>query len=119
MRRDRPVSEHACVGNLFADIPSDLPSELTEVLLRSDDARVERIVSRGHRSADGFWYEQDEDELVVLFEGEATLEIEGESPPRSLSRGDWLLLPAGRRHRVSWTAPDRDTIWLAVFTPPR
>lgn len=112
------MREDAEVGNLFADIPADLPDELTEVLLGAGQVRVERIVSRGHRSPDGFWYEQDEDELVILLDGEAALEIDGEEAPRTLSRGDWLVLPAGLRHRVAWTAPDRDTIWLAVFTPP-
>lgn len=103
--------------NLFADIPSDLREELTEVLHRGGDVRVERIVSRGHRSPEDSWFEQEQDELVVLVDGEARLEIDGEPAPRTLARGDWLVLPAGRRHRVAWTAPGRDTIWLAVFTP--
>lgn len=105
------------MGNLFADIPSHLPEELSEVLLRADGVRVERIVSRGHNSPDGFWDEQLEDEFVVLVDGQATLQIDGEDAPRALSRGDWILLPAGLRHRVEWTTPERDTIWLAVFTP--
>ena len=32
-----------------------------------------------------------------------------------LAPGDWIDLPAGLRHRVAWTAPGTDTIWLAVF----
>ena len=108
----------AGVGNVFSDIPDELPDELSEVLVRSGCVRVERIVSRGHRSPVGFWYAQDEDEFVLLIEGEAELEIEGEAGPRALSRGDWLSLPAGLGHRVSWTTPERDTIWLAIFAPP-
>lgn len=80
--------------------------------------RVERIVSRGHRSPEGFWYDQAEDELVVLVAGEAALRIAGEEHDRRLRPGEWIVLPAGLRHRVAWTAPGRDTVWLAVFTPP-
>jgi hypothetical protein len=29
--------------------------------------------------------------------------------------GDWIDLARGVRHRVAWTDPARDTIWLAVF----
>ena len=29
--------------------------------------------------------------------------------------GDYLNIPARRRHRVEWTAPDGPTVWLAVF----
>lgn len=106
------------MGNLFADIPDELGEELIEVLAESAGVRVERIVSRGHRSPDIFWFDQDQDELVLLVEGSAELEIDGEPSPRKLERGDWLVLPAGRRHRVNKTAADRDTVWLAVFMPP-
>lgn len=75
-------------------------------------------MSRGHRSPEGFWYDQAEDELVVLVAGEATLRIAGEAADRRLRAGEWLLLPAGLRHRVTWTPTDRDTVWLAVFMAP-
>jgi cupin 2 domain-containing protein len=76
--------------------------------------RIERIVSRGHASPPGFWYDQPEHEFVLLVEGEAALVVEGEGE-RRLAPGDWLEIKARVRHRVSWTAPDRATIWLAVF----
>jgi cupin 2 domain-containing protein len=107
------------MGNLFAGIPDELGEELIEVLADSPGARVERIVSRGHRSADGFWYKQDRDEFVLVMEGSAELEIEGEPSPRGLERGDWLVLPAGQRHRISRTAPGQDTVWVAVFMAPK
>jgi len=97
------------VGNLRHKIPALLPEELTERI-------VERIVSRGHASPEGFWYDQDEDELVVLLSGHARLMVEGEGE-LDLTPGDWVDLPARLRHRVSWTAPQVDTIWLAIFTP--
>jgi cupin 2 domain-containing protein len=76
--------------------------------------RFERIVSHGHVSPDGFWYDQDDDEWVVVIEGEGELQIEGESTPRRLQPGDWLFLPAHCRHRVVSTAEGGPTVWLAV-----
>jgi cupin 2 domain-containing protein len=104
-------------GDLAADIPADLPEELVTTLLVGRGLRVERIVSRGHRSPPGFWYDQDEDELVLLVAGEARVQIEGEME-RTLRAGHWLDIPAHVRHRVTFTAPDTDTIWLAVFRAP-
>jgi cupin 2 domain-containing protein len=101
-------------GDLFAGIPVDLPEELTTVLVEGPGVRVERIVSRGHRSPAGFWYDQAEHELVLLVAGEARLQLEGE-PERTLRPGQWLDIPARVRHRVTFTTPDSDTIWLAVF----
>jgi len=101
-------------GSLFAEVPRELPAELTTVLASGSGARVERIVSRGHATADGEWYEQHEDEWVLIVARAARLELsDGESV--ELAPGDWVDLPAGLRHRVAWTAPDIETIWLAVF----
>jgi cupin 2 domain-containing protein len=101
-------------GHLRDGIPDQLPDELVTVLARGRDVRVERIVSRGHASPDGFWYEQEEDELVLLVAGAARLEIEGRGE-LELQAGHWVDLPRLVRHRVAWTAPDVDTVWLAVF----
>jgi cupin 2 domain-containing protein len=101
-------------GNLGAGIPAALPEELTTILATGTGVRIERIVSRGHASPPGFWYDQEEHELVLLVAGAARLEIEG-AGERSLGAGDWLELPPHVRHRVAWTAPAEDTIWLAVF----
>lgn len=101
-------------GSLGEAIPVALPEELVTTLCFGAAMRVERIVSRGHASPPGFWYCQDQDELVLLVAGAAHLEIEGQRE-LVLAPGDWVDLPRGVRHRVSQTAPDTDTIWLAVF----
>ncbi len=106
--------------NLFEGIPESLPEEITDTLLNADGVRIERIVSHGQASPDGFWYDQDEHEWVLLLAGEACLQIDderidGERASRRLRPGDFLFLPAGQRHRVAWTASDRATIWLGVF----
>ena len=102
-------------GNLFASVPADLPAELSELIANNGDVRIERIVSKGHMSPDGFWYDQDEDEWVVLLSGAARLQLEGESE-LELAPGDYMLIPAHCKHRVNWTTPDQETVWLAIFS---
>jgi cupin 2 domain-containing protein len=75
--------------------------------------RIERIVSTGQVTAPGTWLDQAWDEWVVIVSGAATLELE-DAPPLAMQPGDHLLIPAGRKHRVVWTDPDRATVWLAV-----
>ncbi|NHR07098.1 cupin domain-containing protein [Chromobacterium haemolyticum] len=103
-------------NNLLADIPGELPEELLQTLFSGAKGfRVERIVSRGHASPDGFWYEQDEEEWVLLLSGAA--ELEYQDPPRRLrlEPGDCVAIAPRQRHRVAWTAPGQDSVWLAVF----
>jgi len=84
-------------------------------LARAGGARVERIASRA--VTDGDWYEQAWPEFVLLVEGSASLEFVDGSR-RELKPGDWALLPAQCRHRVAWTDPAGETLWLAVHLPP-
>lgn len=99
--------------NLLHDLPAQLPEELFQTLVGTPQMRIERIVSRGHCSAEGFWYDQDEAEWVLLLKGAARLEFEDSL--REMRPGDHVHIPAHQRHRVAWTAPDEETIWLAVF----
>lgn len=102
-------------GNLFSSIPAQLPEELIEVLADSDVLRIERIVSRGHSSPQGFWYDQPQDEFVLLVQGQAELELLDPLERLRLQAGDYLLIPAQRKHRVASTSGDEDCIWLTVF----
>lgn len=99
--------------NLLGEIPGDLPEELFQTLLRTSGVRIERIVSHGHASPEGYWYDQATAEWVLLLSGEARLVFEGE-PARTLRPGDYVDIPAHRRHRVEWTTPAEPTIWLAI-----
>jgi cupin 2 domain-containing protein len=103
--------------NLFDDIPLDLPEEHLDKVceLGGGQVRIERIVSHGHASPDEFWYDQDQDEWVLLLRGEARLRFAHREQAIVLRPGDSILLPAHCRHRVDWTTPDQETIWLAVF----
>jgi cupin 2 domain-containing protein len=103
-------------ANIFENIPARIPSELVERVAHSSTVTIERIISpRGHASPAGFWYDGDRNEWVLVLKGGAGLLFEGESSPRLLSPGDHLTIPAHVRHRVEWTDPDRETIWLAVY----
>ena len=95
-----------------------LPAELVEELVRTPGARLERIVSRGHCTPEGEWYDQEWDEWVVVLAGRATLRIEGEPDVIALGAGDSLVLRAHVRHRVEWTDPAVNTVWLALHYAP-
>ena len=104
-------------ANLFAGTPADLPEEWAQILVSAPSFRVERIVSRGHASPADFWYDQPEQEWVLLLSGAARLLFEGEAEPVEMKPGDHLLIPAHRRHRVQWTAAGVDTVWVAIHYP--
>jgi len=108
------AEEPAARGNLFADIPQRPASEEITTLLASGAVRIERIVSHGQASPPGFWYDQPQAEWVIVLAGRAELAFEGDAATRRMERGDWLHIPAHRRHRVTWTDPAQATIWLAV-----
>jgi len=101
-------------GNIFGHIPPSLPAELFETLARTGAVHIERILSHGQATPAGEWYDQEQDEWVLVLAGNAGLLLEGEPEPRSLMAGDYLMIPARRRHRVAWTSSDETTIWLAV-----
>ena len=105
------------MANLFADIPEQLPEELFETLLSRPGFKLERIVSRGHATAAGKWYDQAENEWVLLLKGAAAIRLEDRGDPVVLKPGDCVLLPARCRHRVEWTDPENDTVWLALHYP--
>jgi cupin 2 domain-containing protein len=101
------------MSNLFADLPAAGGEELFTELLRRPGIRIERIVSTGQITPADAPYDQGHDEWVLLVSGAARLWIEGEAE-FDLVPGDYLLIPARRRHRVTWTTPDGPTVWLAV-----
>lgn len=100
--------------NIFSNIPFLLPNELIETLVASDHVRIERIVSHGHASPDGFWYDQDQSEFVLLVSGAARLEFES-GELLVMKPGDFISIPAHQKHRVGWTTPEEPTIWLAMY----
>ncbi len=114
-------------GNLFESLPiessevepNDVNSseEIFSSLARGDGMHIERIVSRGHTSPVAGWYDQSENEWVTVLKGEAVISFIDGSHVR-LGPGDFIDIPAHQKHRVSWTLPDGETVWLAVHYRP-
>lgn len=106
-------------GNLLAGLPqTPLSDERFDPIADRAGVRIERIVSTGQRSPDGFWYDQPSDEWVTLLLGRARLRLAAEPAVRELAPGDWVLIPAGCRHRVEWTSVEPPAVWLAIHLPP-
>lgn len=99
-------------ANFFSAILENLPEELTTVLQAGEGVRIERIVSYGHQSPEGFWYDQPESEWVLVLKGAARIQFEDSTV--EMKPGDYLNIPAHTKHGVAWTTPDEPTIWLAV-----
>ncbi len=89
--------------------------EVVTVLAQGSDWRLERIHSCAARSAQGFWYEQQEWEWVALLQGSARLRFADDPVVKELCRGDWLLISPHRRHRLEGTDPAPGSVWLALF----
>ncbi|MBE0498377.1 MAG: cupin domain-containing protein [Campylobacterales bacterium] len=95
--------------NLFSPNPNALRKEQFDTLLKTQSVSIEKITSNGQTSSR--WYDQSEDEWVVIIEGEATLLFEdGRELP--LQKGEHLYIPKNTKHKVTYTASP--TIWLAV-----
>ena len=101
-------------GNLYGNLPTKLDEEQFTELLSHGPVKLERIVSTGQTTPEGEWYDQDQTEWVIVLKGAATLRFENEPTARSLSEGDYLLIPPHARHRVDATDPDQPTVWLAL-----
>ena len=100
------------IKNLFEDLPQHLPKELVQTLIQAADVRIERILSHGHASPEGFWYDQGQHEWVIVLKGAARLRFE--DGVIEMKPGDFVNIPAFQKHRVDWTTPDEPTVWLGV-----
>lgn len=99
------------INNVFDNLPRKvLPKEVFETLHQNEHLKLERIISTGQTSD---WYDQPQDEWVILLQGHATLTFEDENEI-NLKPGDYIFIEAHRRHKVSWTNPDEVCVWLAL-----
>ena len=103
------------LDNTIAPWNSDqIDKELFETIISSENLTIERIVSKGHRSPEDYWYDQDTNEWVMVLKGSAGLRFENEQEIVEMMSGDYINIPAHCKHRVEWTDPEVETIWLAV-----
>ncbi len=100
-------------GNIFDSIPDKLDEEVFDRLIQNNKVKIERIISKGHISPESGWYDQDQDEWVIVLKGQALIAFEsGEEV--GLKEGGYVNIPAHTKHKVKWTNPKTETIWLAV-----
>jgi len=104
------------VGHLWSDLPDSIQAETFTTLLCMPGVRIERIVSQGQSSPEVGWYDQVENEWVIVLKGRGCLQFE-DGTELVLGPGDFVDLPAHCRHRVAWTDSTEVTVWLAVFYP--
>jgi cupin 2 domain-containing protein len=100
------------VKNIFDDLPQHLPKEVVQTLIQAADVRIERIISHGHASPADSWYDQAQHEWVIVLKGAARLQFEDGIV--EMRPGDFVNIPAFKKHRVDWTTPDEPTVWLGV-----
>jgi len=100
--------------NIYKQLPDDLGEEIFETLVQSNSVKIERIISMGHKSPDSGWYDQEQNEWVLVLKGSASISFENEEVV-DLKEGDYINLPAHLKHRVISTSPATETIWLAIF----
>lgn len=100
-------------GNIFAPLPANLTAEQFENIVQSAHIKIERIISKGHSSPESGWFEQGHSEWVMVLQGSAQIVFEDHSSV-TLKAGDYLEIAPFSKHKVSWSDPDIETIWLAV-----
>ena len=101
-------------GNLFKNIPESLPDEILENIVKSKNCKIKRILSKSHTTPEGKWYDQDENEWVMIIKGSAELLFKNNKRVK-MQEGDYINIPAHVKHRVEKTDSEKETIWLAVF----
>lgn len=102
------------MANLLENIPNELPEEVFEALLCSNNVKLERILSFGHTSPKEGWYDQDDNEWVLILKGHGVIKFDDGRVVR-LESGDYLNIGAHEKHKVIETCPEEVTIWLAIF----
>ena len=100
--------------NIFTELPTQLSAELFQTLIENSLVKIERILSQGQASSPDFWYDQPQDEWVILLQGQARLQFAKDRTIITLTAGDYLFIPAHEKHRVDWTDSTITSIWLAI-----
>lgn len=100
-------------GQFFHQIPADLNEEVFELVGGNENVVIERIISKAHVTPEDQWYDQDRSEWVMVLKGEAKLQFE-QGEVLHLNVGDYVDIAAHRKHRVTWTSEETETLWLAV-----
>ena len=96
------------MGNLYQDATPPESGERFDTLLSHGGMTIERIVSTSKLESQ--LYVQEQDEWVVLLQGEALLDVDGAQV--ALRAGGYVFLPSRTPHRVLRVSDG--AMWLAV-----
>jgi len=107
------LRNHMNSKNIFQSIPDAIEEEIFETLIQSKNVKIERIISKGHQSPESGWHDENQNEWVILLKGKAVISYES-GEQEKLVEGSFTNIPAHTKHRVSWTKPNTETVWLAV-----
>ena len=102
------------IKNIFSGIKKQSPDEIFETIIKTNQFKIERIISSGQSTDKEKWYDQDVDEWVIVLKGCAGLLFESNNEEIIMKPGDYVNIPAHQKHRVEWTDANEETIWLAV-----
>jgi cupin 2 domain-containing protein len=100
--------------NIFLELPDKIEREVFDDLFKCETLRIERILSQGQSSPISGWYDQEENEWVIVLRGAGNITF-ADGREIQLKKGDYLQIPSHTKHKVSWTDPDEITVWLALF----
>lgn len=102
------------VFDFLGNIPETSSNEIFQALAVNKNIKIERIISYGQTSPEGFWYDQKEDEFVLVLKGSAKIEYD-DGRIFTLKESSSMYIPSGQKHRVIYT--EDPTVWLALFIP--
>ena len=114
IRTSTVLSKKMDIRNIFSGIQKQAPDEVLETVFKTDQFKIERIISQGHATAEGEWYDQYKNEWVLVLKGNASLLFDGNDEVLDMKPGDYINIPAHQKHRVEWTDPEEETIWLTI-----
>ena len=103
--------------------------EIVEILTGNENVKIEKIISTGQTTD---WQESEQNEFVILIQGEAEIEYFGNknlekneniienqrntnNKKLQLAKGDTILINRGEKHRVSYTSKNPCCIWICIF----
>ena len=84
--------------------------EIVEILKENENVQIEKIISTGQTTD---WMKQEQEEFVMLIQGEAIIEYENKK--QELRAGDTVIIKKNEKHRVAYTSENPCCIWICVF----
>ena len=99
--------------NILLDIPNKINEEIFQELAKTKNCKIQRIISRNHKTPKNKWYDQTENEFIIILQGNAEILFKTEKSV-IMKEGDYLNIPSHVKHRVEKTSDKEETMWLAI-----